>query len=163
VSVVGIAAVGVLLMASCGGSHASTDLSIRIQSGFGRFAENKQFTLRCDPVGGDMPNREALCRLLAAHRNLMLFRSDQLSTCLGGLGIPPTISLSGTAAGEKVNAQVRLCDMPGGAAGNAYWAAVDAPGKFSLAAARVRYCDDPSLKRVPLDSKLLRRCVYGNA
>jgi hypothetical protein len=148
-------------ISGCSESRAEADLSVRIQSGFGRLAEDKRFTLRCDPSGGDMPNRAALCAMLAEHPEAMLFRNGTRSSCLGGIGIPPAVSVSGTYRGEKVKADVRLCDWPGGVAGAAYWAAVDSPRDLETVSAHLHCDDDPVLQRVPIRWASVRACLRG--
>jgi hypothetical protein len=138
----------------------AVDLSVRVQSGFGRQAEDKRFTLRCDPSGGDMPNRAALCAMVAEHPDAMLFRHRTRTTCLGGIGMPD-IAVSGSYRGEMVQADVRLCDWPGGVAGAAYWAAADSPRDLKTVSAHLRCDDDAILQQAPIRWASVRACLRG--
>lgn len=163
VTVFALAAIGLTSagISGCSDSRAAADLSVRIQSGFGRLAEDKRFTLRCDPSGGDMPNGAALCAMIAEHPEAMLFRHRTRSSCLGGIGIPPAVAVSGSYRGQKVQADVRLCDWPGGVAGAAYWAAVDSPRDLKTVSAHLHCDDDPALQQVPIRWASVRSCVRG--
>src|SRR3989442_2365270 len=84
---IAIAEVVAGLLAGCG-SSSTVRLSVRIVSGFGAQLRRQDFTLRCNPTGGDTPNRITLCRMIAAHPQAMLQPGRPRSFCLGGQGIP---------------------------------------------------------------------------
>ena len=87
--------------------------------------------------------------------------SPTLSSCLGGIGIPPAVTLSGSYRGDKVQGDVRLCDWPGGVAGAAYWAAVDSPRDLKTVSAHLHCDDDPVRQQVPIRWASVRACVRG--
>jgi hypothetical protein len=148
------------LTACGGGGSAKVDLSVRIKSGFGSSLKDERFTLRCGPTGGDMPNRARLCRMIASHPQAMLFPARPRSTCLGGLGIPPEVAVSGRWHGRAVRFGMRvLCDWPGGVAALAYWAAADSPHDLPVASVRIHCDDDPSLQKKPIRWARVRACL----
>jgi hypothetical protein len=59
------AAVLVLAALGCDGGHRGADLSVRIVNGYGSGEKDRRFSLRCDPTGGDLPNRAAVCQMIA--------------------------------------------------------------------------------------------------
>jgi len=111
VSLSGVALVG------CGSGKARPGavLSVRITSGIAPEVDILRYTLRCDPTGGDMPNRTALCRMIALYPKAMLYPGLVLSPCDGGVSTPQ-ISVSGTWRGRSVHndAGAPMCYWPGG-------------------------------------------------
>jgi hypothetical protein len=151
--------------AGCGGGGSgAVDLSVRIVSGYGSSQKDERFSLRCEPPGGDMPNRTRLCALIAKHPRAMLAPGRARSTCLGGLGIPPSVSVSGRwgKRGVRFTARV-MCDWPGGEAAFAYWAAADSPRDLPTASARVHCDDDPSLQKPPTRWARVWACLRAKA
>jgi hypothetical protein len=70
---------------ACGGGDTGTAaLSVRLTSGYGASLKDERYTLRCHPMGGDMPNRVRLCAMIASHPRAMLRPARARSTCLGG-------------------------------------------------------------------------------
>ncbi len=139
-----------VLLTACGnGANTGAVISIRIQNG--PDALDRRFTLRCNPTGGDMPNRTALCRMIAKHPQAMLYPGDEQSVCIGGIGIPPSVSVSGTWRGRHVRRSHRvMCEWPGGAGALAYWAAAVSPRYLPVAAVRLHCDEDPSLQTTPI-------------
>lgn len=153
----------VLLLAGCGGSTA-THLSVRIDSGFGAQARHQRFTLRCNPTGGDIPHRAALCRMIAGHSKAMLYPDTSRSSCLGSVG-GPSVTVTGTALGRDVSFTRRpMCDWPGGVSTFAYWAAADpsaaeATHYLRVANVRLRCDEDAALLRPPIPWARVRACL----
>ena len=159
---VAAAAVALLLAgtAGCGGARHGVHLSVRLTSGFGSSLKDERFTLRCEPTGGDMPRRARLCAMIAAHPRAMTAPGRARSTCLGGAGIPPTVSVSGTWRGRSVHFTTRvLCDWPGGVAALAYWAAAESPHDLPVASVRLHCDDDPALQTTPIRWARVRACL----
>jgi hypothetical protein len=109
------AAVLVLAALGCDGGHRGADLSVRIVNGYGSGEKDRRFSLRCDPTGGDLPNRAAVCQMIAKHPQAMLFPGRMRSTCVGGVNVPPSVSVSGTSRGRSVRFSARvMCEWPRG-------------------------------------------------
>jgi hypothetical protein len=133
---------------------------VRIASGVGSSGEDQRFTLRCDPTGGDMPNRAALCKLIAEHPVAMLTPGQMRSTCDGGVGAPPSVTVAGTRGGHRVGFGARvMCEWPGGEAALAYWAAADIPRYLALAKLRVPCDDNLALQAAPIRWTRVRACI----
>ena len=112
---------GALLLAGCGHAHTrgaehvrprKTALSVRVASGIGRDAKDQRFALRCNPTGGDMPNRTALCKMIGEHPAAMLDPGQARSTCVGGMGVPPSSGWRGCQA-DAASASRRGCHATG--------------------------------------------------
>lgn len=163
---IAIAAASAGLLAGCGSSHA-VRLSVRIDSGFGAQARSQHVTLRCNPTGGDMPNRITLCRMIAAHPKAMLHPDRPRSGCIGGNPSTPRVTVTGTALGRDVSlAGSPMCDWPGGVSALAYWAAADArlpaaDATHYLQVASVRlHCDeDEALLKPHVPWARVRACL----
>ena len=106
---VALVVVGASLVA-CGGSSEpdenTLDVSIRLLGRDARF--------RLDCPANEPPSR-ALCAAVDAHDDLLLRPAHTQMTCLGGIGVPPEVSIRGTWDGEGVSYDRRACDLPGGA------------------------------------------------
>ena len=104
-------AVGLVLALVLGGCQhdPSTDLTIHVTA-----REDTVYTLRCDPPGGDLPRAAAVCAALTQHHDLFLNPPPTRSTCVGGPGVPPSISIEGRYRNEDVHVAGRSCDWPGG-------------------------------------------------
>ena len=157
-----LAAIGLV---GCGDGKAgrSVALSVRITSGIAPEVAILRYTLRCDPTGGDMPNRTALCRMIAVHPKAMLYPGQVLSPCVGGVSTPQ-ISVSGTWRGRSVHndAGAPMCYWPGGGVSAlAYWAAAEAPQYLSVAALRLHCDEDPSLQKTPIPWARVRACLLA--
>lgn len=162
-------AAGVMLLAGCGHAHmrgaehfrpSKTVLLVRIASGVGRDMKDERFTLRCDPTGGEMPNRAALCKMISEHPAAMLDPGRARSTCVGGMGVPPSVSVSGRSRGRPVKVTARVsCDWPGGEGALAFWAAADMPHVLPVAALRLHCDDDADLQKTPIRWARVRACV----
>jgi hypothetical protein len=148
-----------MIASSCGSGRTDTALSVRIKSGIGSSTKDQRFTLRCDPTGGDMPNRAVLCKMISEHPQAMLDPGKARSTCIGGIGTP-SVSVSGTRNGHRVDLKARvMCEWPGGGAALAYWAAADMPHSLALATLRIHCDDDTELQKTPIDWARVRACV----
>jgi hypothetical protein len=155
-----------LLLVGCGGTTDAVRLSIRIDSGFGAQVRHQQFTLRCHPTGGDIPNRVTLCRMIDAHPQAMLFPDEPRSFCIGGLG-RAQVTVKGTARGGDVSfARSPMCEWPGGVSALAYVAAADARALgddachlLPVASARLRCDEDAALLRQPTPWSRVRACL----
>jgi hypothetical protein len=154
-----------LVLAGCGSSHA-VRLSVKIVSGFGAQARHQHFTLRCNPTGGDMPNRITLCRMIAAHPKAMLHPDQPRSGCTGGVGMPQ-VTVTGSAVSREVSLSGSpMCDWPGGVSALAYWAAAEA-GQSSaetkhllrVASVRLRCDEDAALLKRPTPWARVRACL----
>ena len=147
-------------LAACGGGGGTAvNLSVRLTSGFGSSLKNERFTLRCQPTGGDMPNRARLCAMIGAHPRAMLAPARARSVCLGRPGMP-TVSISGRWRGRSVRFSASvLCEWPGGVAALAYWAAADSPHDLPVAAVRLHCDDDASLQKTPIRWARVRACL----
>ena len=161
--VVRASVVAVLLFgfAACGGrgGGAGVNVSVRIMSGFSSSLKDERFTLRCQPTGGDLPNRERLCAMIASHPRAMLSPARPRSTCIGGLGMP-SVSVSGKWHGRTVRFSATvMCDWPGGVAGLAYWAAAESPHYLPVASVRIHCDDDASLQKRPIRWARVRACL----
>ena len=144
----------------CGSSRSETVLSVRVASGFGRSADDEWFTLRCNPTGGDMPNRSALCKMIAEHPSAMVDPGRARSSCLGGVGVPPSVWVSGRSHGRRVRFAARvMCDWPGGAAALAYWASAQMPHYLAVAALRLHCDEDRDLQKAPIPWARVRACL----
>jgi hypothetical protein len=157
-----VVAVAVLVLAvlGCDGGHRGADLSVRIVSGYGSAGKDQRLSLRCDPTGGELPNRAAVCQMIAKHRQAMLFPGRMRSTCVGGVNVPPTVSVSGTSRGRSVRFSARvMCEWPGGVAALAYWAAADLPHNLPLASVRLACGEDPLLQKAPISWARVRTCL----
>lgn len=98
----------------CGGDEPPNDVRVTIAVGTVDPVRlelgEKRFELRCDPPGGTVPDPEAVCSAL--RDDPRLFKPPPLdSRCAGGVGIPPGISIRGTANGKPVDLHFR-CDGP---------------------------------------------------
>jgi hypothetical protein len=148
------------LSACGGGGTGAVDLSVRVTSGFGSTLKDKRFTLRCRPTGGDIPNRSRLCAMIARHPRAMLAPARPRTTCLGGAGIPPSVSVTGRWDGRRVRFDARvMCDWPGGIAALAYWAAAESPHELPVAILRIHCDDDASLQKTPIRWARVRACL----
>ena len=63
------------------------------------------YTLRCDPVGGDHPDAEAACAAIAVGGVAAFEPTPRDVACTEQWGGPQTATVTGTVAGESVNAQ----------------------------------------------------------
>jgi hypothetical protein len=144
----------------CGSGPSNSVLSVRVASGIGRDAKDERFTLRCNPTGGDMPNRTALCKMIRDHPAAMLDPGQARSTCVGSAGVPPSVWVSGRSRGHRVRLNARvMCEWPGGVGALAYWAAVDVPHFLPVAALRLHCDDDPDLQKAPIRWARIRECL----
>jgi hypothetical protein len=156
-----IVALPAVLLAGCGGSSTgqkggSVRLSVKIDSGL--HSTHLRFTLRCRPVGGDMTNREALCRMIAEHPEAMLYPPEPRSYCVGGPTIP-VVTVRGTLGGREVSTGGMIgCDWPGGESSAAFWAAAERPGDLVFVDARLHCDEDPALLRRPIRWARVREC-----
>jgi len=139
-----------LVLAGCSGGdetpHA-TELKITVE-GFTASLQQQDtiYTLRCDPPGGNLPRAAAVCGAISQHRALFL-DPPLRGTCIGGLGVPPSISMAGRYRGREVETGGRSCDWPGGLAMAVIQAAHSKlnSGRFRQVLARLRCGEDPRL------------------
>jgi hypothetical protein len=135
-------------------------VSVRIVNGLAPSREDQRFTLRWNPTGGDIPNRAALCRLISEHPTAMLTPGQMRSTCDGGVGGPPSVTVTGTRRGHQVGFAARvMCEWPGGEAALADWAAADMPHYLRLASLRVPCDESAALRQAPIRWARVRACV----
>jgi len=133
----------VALAAAAGGCQQdpATDLTITVTG----FREETMYRLRCDPPGGDLPRATAVCDAIAQHRDLFLNPPPNRSICIGGLGVPPGISIKGRYLDDEVEVVGRSCNWPDGLGLAVIEAAVGHPPAFDRAVARLRCGEDPRL------------------
>ena len=133
----------VALAAVAGGCQQdpATDLTITVTG----FPKETIHQLRCDPAGGDLRRAAVVCDAIAQHRDLFLNPPPTRSSCRGGPGIPPNISIKGRYREEEVEVAGRSCDWPGGLGLAVIEAAVGHPRAVELAVARLRCGEDPRL------------------
>jgi hypothetical protein len=131
----------VLIVLVLGGCQrdAEIDLTINVTA-----RGESTYTLRCDPPGGDLPRAAAVCAALAQHRDLFLNPPRARSTCIGGVFVPPSISIEGRYRGADVAAGGRSCDWPSGL-GLAVIESALGHGPLDRAVARLRCGEDPRL------------------
>lgn len=136
---VGLAA----LAAVAGGCQhgPSIELTITVSA----FPKETVYQLRCDPHGGDLPQAAAVCQALGQHRDLFLNPPPRRSSCRGGPGVPPNISIEGRYRDDEVRVAGRSCDWPGGLGLAVIEAALSYPRTFEQAVARLRCGEDPRL------------------
>jgi hypothetical protein len=132
-----VCAAGVAVAAGCGAQREEpepeTSLTISIR-GF----DTVTYRLRCTPPGGDAPDPTRTCALLRAHRLLMAFPPRMTSTCIGGVGIPPEVLISGVVEGRQVAVDYRACDWPAGAGAAVWVGLLTEPRTERLALAQLR-------------------------
>lgn len=80
-------------------SAGRTDLTVVVDDGAG--AKTK-WRLTCDPPGGDHPDPDAACTILAAHGDLALPPKRKDVACTQVYGGPETASVNGTWRGRRV-------------------------------------------------------------
>ena len=110
--VTGIAAV---VLAACaqdagGGSgegpdEPATSLTITVQADPESGEEARVMTLECDPVGGDHPNAEAACRVLADASPDVFEPVPEDQPCTMIYGGPQEATITGTLDGVEVDAR----------------------------------------------------------
>jgi hypothetical protein len=155
-----VVALTAVVAAGCGSSESSVRLAVSINSGFGHNSGHQNYTLRCNPTGGNMPYRDQLCRMISLHSVAMLDPPRAKSVCLGGPGVPPTVTVSGFARGRHVSLERRVnCDWPGGVGPFAYWSASADPHNLAVAAVRLHCDEDPALQRRPIAWARVRACL----
>lgn len=98
----------VVLAAGCGNDSRETSLQISVVTGQDGPA---QVALTCDPASGTLPDPAAACAAIAGHSEMISPR-QMTATCVGTVGIPPEVSVRGTANGHAVDLSVRDCDLP---------------------------------------------------
>ena len=97
---------------SCGGSAEPTQLRLETERLDAEGVVHPViFELRCDPAEGTIPDPERACAAIAAHPE-MLHPPAQAGTCAGSVGVPPNVTVRGSADGEKIDFSVRGCDLP---------------------------------------------------
>jgi len=110
--VLGVALGFLALLPSCGGREEPTRLQLETErlDGEGRL-HLISFELRCDPAEGTLPDPEKACAAIAAHPE-MLRPPTLTGTCAGDAGLPPNVSVRGSADGDQIDFSVRGCDAP---------------------------------------------------
>ena len=89
--------------------HASKiDVHVTINHGHSGLV---RYTFSCPPARGDFPNLATACKEIASD-NAMLHPPKMTATCAGSEGVPPEVSVKGSANGEQVDFSVRSCDLP---------------------------------------------------
>lgn len=74
------ALVAVAAVAGCSDSSGETVLSIHLENAYGV----RNYTLTCDPPGGDVPSAEKMCKGLSRDADVILFTPPNKSLCAGG-------------------------------------------------------------------------------
>ena len=133
-------------LAACGGSGGSgVRLVVTLREESGRsdvHAVALKFTLRCDPTGGDLPNRADLCTFIDDHPSVMLHRA--LPGCDDAVATPK-VEVVGSDHGRGVSLVGEpIC----GPVALAYWAAVDAPHALPVAAVRLHCLESSFVPKV---------------
>jgi hypothetical protein len=153
-----------VLLVGCGGSSVRKGsgpvrLSVKIDSGLPDHRTRLRFTIRCNPTGGDMPNRETLCRMIAAHPEAMLYPPRPRSLCAGGPSIP-VVTVTGRI-GDRAGSTGGMigCGWPGGQSSGAFWAAVERPGDLAVISVRLHCDEDKALVHRPIDLDRVRACL----
>lgn len=83
-------------------TNGVTELTVVVRAGPGQ--EERTFSLRCDPPGGDHPRPEAACRALAALEEPFAPVPPD-TRCTEIYGGPQTATVTGTYLGEQVEAE----------------------------------------------------------
>jgi hypothetical protein len=98
--------------------------------------------------------------MLSEHPTAMLDPGLTRSSCIGGIGAPPSVSVRGTHRGDRVGFDARvMCDWPGGEGALAYWAAAVEPHYLPLASVRIHCDDDAALLSNPIRWSRVRACL----
>jgi Subtilisin inhibitor-like len=129
------------------------DLTIKVTA-----REESTYTLRCDPSGGDLPRAAAVCAAIAHHRDLFLNPPRARSTCVGGVFVPPSISIEGRYRGADVAVGGRSCDWPSGL-GLAVIETAVGHGNLDRAVARLRCGENPRLLVARTPWRQVRACL----
>jgi hypothetical protein len=143
----------------CGSNHERVrPISARLSISTGDiWRVRAHHTLRCNPVGGDMPQRDELCSMIAAHPVAMLDPPPAQSGCDH---VSPWVRVSGIGRGRRVSLKGTVaCDWPGGEALFAYYLAAEYPHDFPVAAVRLHCDEDPALLRRPIQWARVRACL----
>jgi hypothetical protein len=160
-----LAGLALVALAACGDSepHARVTVAIRVS----RAAEGQKrivtsFTLRCGPVGGDLPLARRVCRDIARHPVAMLNPHAPLSTC-GGMVNGPAVVVRATAARRHGHfAGQPFCGWPGGTALGIYFSAATHDLRtLARVEPRLRCDDDPELLRRPTPWHRVDACLHG--
>jgi hypothetical protein len=89
------------------GAGGVTELTVAVQAGLG--SGEQEYTLTCDPPGGDHPDPDAACRALAAMDDPFApVPKDQ--ACTDIYGGPQTATVAGTYRGAEVRARFERTD-----------------------------------------------------
>ena len=139
----------------CQQDDPATDLTITVTG----YPEETIHRLRCNPAGGDLLRAAAVCDAIAQHRDLFLNPPPTRSTCIGGPGIPPSISIKGRYRDDEVEVAGRSCDWPAGLGLAVIEAAVGYPRAFEQAVARLRCGEDPRLLVADTPWPQVRACL----
>jgi len=94
-------------LSACGkdadsGSSDATALTIRVVADEG--ADPQTYELKCDPPGGDHPQPEQACQALDAAGAKIFDPVPKDQACTDIYGGPQTATVTGTYAGDKVDA-----------------------------------------------------------
>jgi hypothetical protein len=100
-----VLAVGIFALAGCGGaSNKGTKLTmVAVNTNVGRAA----FHLSCNPAGGDFPNPEAACAVLADRPQLVT--RPQPFVCHGGLFSWWDVTITGQVRGRNLRRSFSTC------------------------------------------------------
>ena len=74
------AVVAVAAVAGCSESSGKTVLSIHLENAYGV----RNYTLTCDPPGGDVASAEKMCKRLSRDADVILFTPPNNNLCAGG-------------------------------------------------------------------------------
>lgn len=105
--IIGIATlVGLATLALLLGGH-KTRLTVTVSINGLMSAPSKVYSLRCNPPAGTVPNPRTLCKLLATHRDEMLFPAPSNEVCGGTVDV--VVRVRGTYRGRIVDATLSEC------------------------------------------------------
>ncbi len=94
-------AFGALSVTAVSATRAKTDLQITVWPN-GEEGPSRRFTLRCQPVGGTLPERARACRMLLA-RAMPFEPVPEVAVCTTQYGGPQVATVRGRFRGELVN------------------------------------------------------------
>jgi hypothetical protein len=143
-------------------SIVSARITIKTANPLGRRPKERQFTLRCRPTGGSMPQAAQLCRDIAQHPISMLAPGGARSVCAGG-PFMPVISVQATWHGRSTSLGGSPgCTWPGGTALAVYWAASRGDEHLlRMMQPRLRCDDDATLLAKPTPWRSVFACTHG--
>lgn len=83
---------------------AATRTSLTITADLNDGAKPYKWSLTCDPVGGNQPNRKRACSLLAKKGVALFAPTPATAACTQIYGGPEQVKITGLVKGKKINA-----------------------------------------------------------